>query len=972
VQSSKLKVSGKSRQLSTYFPLSAFRFELSAVYLLFFLSGLSGLVYQIVWVRVFGNVFGNTIHSTSLVVAVFMLGLGVGSYIVGAWADRRYSLQPESLLRTYGIFELAVAALGLGISALLPHLDQVAAMVTSYSREANGWYSLSIPSYLARAGVAVILLTPITLLMGGTLTLLIRHLIRSDLEAGGWRIACLYAVNTAGAALGCFLTDVLLVPVAGLQRTQLVAVFFNVVAALGAFFLARTRSRSSQRSRSVRLQADKTRPAKAGHYVDVVNPLAIPLTSLALAMSGFAAMGMEIVWFRHLSILLGGFRAVFSLLLTVILAGIGAGSMAAGFLSRRTQRPAQWWMVAQGLFVALTLLGMATADAGAIDQIVRADRASQTLDSGLARAFVELWFNARPILFEVGLPALLMGFGFPFANAMIQRAEQSVGRRAGVLYLSNTIGAVCGSLAAGFALLPVFGMQGSATFLAVAAALAVIPLHFVRENEAGRSLALTASVSIAGVAIGLWLVLPSAYVVARAVPLVEGERSVALSEGLTEVITVTEASGKGRTLLTNGHSMSSTTRLSQRYMRALAHIPLLAMEHPETVLVIGFGVGNTTHAATLHPSIRRVEVADLSRSILAHAGYFTDVNRDVLNDPRVVVYVNDGRQHLQMQRPGSYDLVTLEPPPIGYAGVAALYSREFYALARSRLTPKGYISQWLPAYQVPAQTTLAMIRAFVAVFPQAVLISGSEAELLLIGANDSRIEIDPERLAGALARAPLAQADLKRLDFGTVREIVGSFVGSARTLADATSDVDPVTDDRPTQEYGVMSLLNYGESVPGAVVDLGQVAAWCPKCFVDQKPVPLAEGLDTYMALLGRAYMASAADVGRARSLAERQRRLVFGSAYLGAIVPETAEVHNLLGIELAAKGRIDEGITEFRHAMRLEPDSAQTRWHLGAALAYRGAHDEALEQLRRAVQLDPNNAQARHDLDAVLAASRR
>jgi spermidine synthase len=936
-------------------------FPLSFLHLLFFLSGLSGLIYQIVWVRVFGNVFGNTIHSTSLVVAVFMLGLGVGSYLVGAWADRRYSAQPESLLRTYGIFELAVGALGLGISALLPHLDQVAAMVTTYSREANGWYSLSIPSYLARAGVAVILLAPITLLMGGTLTLLIRHLIRSDLEAGGWRVACLYAVNTAGAALGCFLTDVLLVPVAGLQRTQLVAVFFNVVAAFGAFFLARKRWSNKG---SVRLQPDVS--------PQPLSPLAIPLTSLALAMSGFAAMGMEIVWFRHLSILLGGFRAVFSLLLTVILAGIGAGSMAAGFLSRRTQRPAQWWMVAQGLFVALTLLGMAAADAGAIDQIVRADRASQTSDSGLARAFVELWFNARPILFEVGLPALLMGFGFPFANAMIQRAERSVGRRAGVLYLSNTIGAVCGSLAAGFALLPAFGMQGSATLLAVAAGLAVVPIHFVRENEAGRSVALTASLSIAGVAIGLWLVLPSTYVVARAVPLVEGERSVAMSEGLTEVITVTEATGKGRTLLTNGHSMSSTTRLSQRYMRALAHIPLLAMEHPETVLVIGFGVGNTTHAATLHPSIRRVEVADLSRSILAHAAYFTDVNRDVLRDPRVVVYVNDGRQHLQMQRPGSYDLVTLEPPPIGYAGVAALYSREFYALVRSRLTPKGYISQWLPAYQVPAQTTLAMIRAFIAEFPQAVLISGSEAELLLIGANDARIEIDPERLAGALSSAPLAQADLRRLDFGTVREIVGSFVGSAQTLADATRDTDPVTDDRPTQEYGVMSLLNYGEAVPDAVVDLGQVAAWCPKCFVDQKPVPLAEGLDTYLALLGRAYGASAADVGRARSLAERRDRIIFGSAYLGAIVPETAEVHNFLGIGLAAKGRIDEGITEFRHAMRLEPDSAQTHWHLGAALAYRGARDEAVEQLRLAVQLDPNNPQARHDLEVVLAASRR
>jgi tetratricopeptide (TPR) repeat protein len=205
-----------------------------------------------------------------------------------------------------------------------------------------------------------------------------------------------------------------------------------------------------------------------------------------------------------------------------------------------------------------------------------------------------------------------------------------------------------------------------------------------------------------------------------------------------------------------------------------------------------------------------------------------------------------------------------------------------------------------------------------------------------------------------------------------VREIVGTFVGSAQKLAEATRETAPVTDNRPLQEYSVRYLLNFGEGVPGAVVDLGQVAEWCPKCFVDQKPVPLAEGLDTYLALVGRAYAASAADVGRARRLAERRDRTIFGSAYLGAIVPETAEVHNLLGIELAAKGQIDEGIAEFRQAMRLEPDSAQTHWHLGAALAYRGVHDEALEQLRWAVQLDPNNQQARHDLEVVLAASRR
>src|SRR5688572_283181 len=126
--------------------------------------------------------------------------------------------------------------------------------------------------------------------------------------------------------------------------------------------------------------------------------------------------------------------------------------------------------------------------------------------------------------------------------------------------------------------------------------------------------------------------------------------------------------------------MSSTLPLSQRYMRALAHIPLLSMARPESVLVIGFGVGNTTHAATLHPSVRRVELADLSRDILAHAGYFAAANHNVLSDPKVAVHINDGRQHLQMQTPGVYDLIVLEPPPIAYAGVSALYSREFYTL----------------------------------------------------------------------------------------------------------------------------------------------------------------------------------------------------------------------------------------------------------------------------------------------------
>jgi Flp pilus assembly protein TadD/SAM-dependent methyltransferase len=414
--------------------------------------------------------------------------------------------------------------------------------------------------------------------------------------------------------------------------------------------------------------------------------------------------------------------------------------------------------------------------------------------------------------------------------------------------------------------------------------------------------------------------------------------------------------------------MSGTAPLAQRYMRALAHVPLLMIDEPERVLVIGFGVGNTTHAATLHPSVKRVEVADLSKDVLAHAEYFSDANHHVLNDPDVVVYVNDGRHHLQMQPDASYDVIALEPPPIGYAGVVSLYSREFYALARSRLRPRGYISQWLPAYQVPSETALSMVRAFLDVFPQAVLISGAESDLVLLGVKGSRIELDPEKVRLSLSNAPGVRADLDRVHLGTLREVIGTFVASAATLSWATRDVPAVTDDRPLQEYSVRSLLDFGEAVPGSLVDLTGLEAWCPRCFVDGRLIRPLEGLDTYLALLDRAYRATPAEIARLRALPATPPRVVDGSAYLGAVVPETADLHNTLGIALAEKGQIDPALEEFRQALRLDPGSSTTYWHLGAALASKGARDEALTSLQRSVQINPTNGRVQYDLALMYA----
>ncbi|MBI2187023.1 MAG: tetratricopeptide repeat protein [Acidobacteria bacterium] len=960
------------------------------LYFLFFCSGVSGLIYQVVWVRAFGTVFGNTIYSASIVIAVFMLGLGVGSYVVGRWADRRYTNRSDSLLRIFGSFELTIGALAVGVSLLLPHLGDVAASISSYERGWDGWYTLSATSYVARGALAVALLTPITLLMGGTLTLLIRHLVRHDLDAGPGRIALLYGVNTAGAAGGCLLTDLALVPAVGLQRTQLAAFALNVIAGVGAFALASlvrpkpdTTIPKSQGVRRIRLQPDRVRGVRLQPDQD---SRSVPWTALAIALSGFAAMGMEIVWFRHFSMLLGEYRAVFSVLLAIILGGIGVGSLAGGWLAGRGASPAHPWIGAQALFVLSTLIGFTLVDARDLSDAARAASTAQAAVEGWRRAFAELWFNARPMLLVVALPALLMGVAFPLGNAIVQRAEPSVGRRAGLLYLSNTAGAVGGSLVAGFFLLPVLGLQSSVTTLVAIAAAAVVPLHIATAGGRRPYVSATA-LAVAGVALGAWLLLPGDYLIAKGL-LFPPDKAYELSEGLMEVIAVTDGPNGGRVLVTNGHPMSSTELFSQRYMRAMAHIPLLAHGNPRRVLVLCYGVGNTAHAVSLHPSVERIEVVDLSRHVLEHSGYFEEFNRGVLRDARVAVYINDGRHHLRMQPAGSYDLITLEPPPVVHAGVAALYSREFYASARSRLSPKGVISQWLPVFGVSNDVVLSMTRAFVDVFPNTVLLSGANMNLLLVGTNDVRTDIDPARVAEALARAPAVQADLQRLDLGSLREIVGTFVAPAGVLAAATRAAAPVTDDRPLQEYGKRSLVDFGEGgIPSSLIAIGHVAEWCPGCFRDGKPSPPVAGLDAYLALAELAYRAP---TDRSRATPPTPGRVVAGSGYLGSIVPDAPELPKLVamlekrpaeavsGAYVAAEpvearytrattlleaGRFREAIDELRLVVEQAPDAVEARNNLGVALASVGRLDEAIEQFRQALAIRPGFADAQRNL---------
>jgi spermidine synthase len=977
----------------------------AAPYALFFLSGASGLVYEVVWVRQFGNVFGNTIHSAALVTAVFMCGLGAGSYLAGVWADRR---RGEGLLAAYGGSEVLIGALGIALAGILPRLGALSASISSYARDEHGWFEVSALSQIGRCAIAALLLAPMTLLMGATLTLLIRHLVRDDLGRAGVRIGALYGLNTAGAALGCFLTDFALVPRLGLWGTQIASATLNVAVGVAALALAARAARSA-------VPAPEPPPAPEGGAPPEEGARhAVALTAAALALTGFAGMGMEMVWLRFIIGAMGQHRAVFSILLTVILLGIWAGAMIGGAVHRRWGKPASSYIVIEVLFVVATLGLLATFDRSAVDfRLMEAFRAAGSPESGLSPA-AQGWVMIRAVAALVGLPSLLMGCSFPLANANVQRVEARVGRRAGALYLANTAGSVVGSLAAGFVLLPMLGAQQSVFVLALAAGAAIVPLHLsTRASLGGDRAAGAEDYVFAGgflsllVVLASWsMLLPSHYLRTRSLPEPLGQRYLTVSEGPSELLAVSVGPDGSRRLWTNGHSMSTTGFKAQRYMRAFAHLPLLSMEAPARALVICFGVGNTVNAVSLHPSVAHIELADLSRNVLSHGSFFAATNGDVLRDPRLEVFVDDGRQHLRTAPPGAYDLVTLEPPPLAHAGVSALYSKEFYELVRSRLAPGGFATQWLPVEQLQGPESLAVVRAFVDVFPASVLLSGERHDLILMGTTGPSLEIDPAAVERRLRERPRVAEDLERVDLSRITEIVGTFAAGADTLRRATANTRPVTDDAPSMEYSVMSKL-FSSRIPAEIFDVGGVASFCPSCRAGAEPAPGLEDLDAYLHVLGRLYASDAFLIYRSFSptpveldlpeLLEGDGGAISGailrSRYLQRVVgidphglpmslraPQLAALQAFiarhpgepvaalrLGLGELAAGRNPEAEAALRRATELAPESATAHLGLGLALRIGKRFADAIAEYRRGLALTPRDVSGRLGLVEAL-----
>jgi predicted membrane-bound spermidine synthase len=932
-----------------------------AIHALFFVSGAAGLIYEVIWVRQFGTVFGSTVYSVALVTGLFMCGLGLGGWAAGRFADARFRADSASPLRWYGAAELAIAALALGLAWGLPRLAPLAAELARYVPDAAGWYRLAGSGSFARYALAALLIAPITLLMGATLTLLIRHIVGREVGVAGWRISLLYAANTAGAALGCFLTDIALVPALGVFGTQSLAVGLNLAAGIGALALARTRR--AEPHAATPAPPEEPAPGAARERAALV------LTGLALALTGFASMGMQVVWFRHLITLHGSSRPAFSMLLFVILTGIWSGSLVGSACARRVGRVLPVFALSIAAFVASTLAALAAFD------VTEARAAARELFAGaqgagdLSWALAVHWTTLRPALLVVGLPIFFLGAAFPLANAYVQRLAASVGRRAGALYLANTAGAVSGSLLVGFALLPALGTQ-RATGVVLAAALAAVAAIFVaqRRESGAAGPVFAACLALPLLALAAWTRLPEDFLLRRSLMHPPGLRLLALDEGVNETIAVTEYPDLSRGLFTNGHAMSNSTIDAQRYMRAFAHVPLLIHERPRTAMVMCFGVGTTLHAALLHP-LERVDLVDLSEDVLAHAHWFEPTNHGALRDPRVRVHVNDGRQHLRMMPPESYDLITGEPPPITQAGVVSLYSREFFLLARSRLRPNGLISYWLPIRQASPEAVRALLGGFVEAFPDSVLLSGGRAELILLGRVGAPPELDPEAIRARLAALPEVARDLDAVYFGRLQELFGAFVASAPTMRRVASLVPPLSDDRPVLEYGDPAYQRRF-TLPPSLFDLRDAASWCPRCVSprDAPPDDAPESYAAHLALMGRLYSHPYFLRARPSDFRQPVPRVPEGEAiaaeigrslYLRSVLARGPSEH-ARARGLVAAGRLAEATRLLEEVVLLMPGNPEVRAELAAVYRSAGREREACREYTRALALAPAYETAR------------
>jgi len=715
-------------------------------YALFAVSGFAALVYETVWTRRLVLVLGATVYSASTVLAGFMAGFALGA-LLGARLSRK-ALSP---LRLYGWLELGIAA----AAALFPLC--IPLMLEVMERTA-------LPIGPLRFAMSFASVLPATVLMGATFPVLCGA--RSG-EAAGTRIAGLYTANLLGACAGVLVNAFLLLAFLGLAWSHWLAVALNCVVGVTALFLSRDAA-----------VPEPEPPAAASGSVG--------WTALAVGVSGFCGMAFEVVWFRLLLPSFNNSAYGFATVLFVFLFSLGIGS----WLARRVRPGLALLGGLQGLSALLGFVGYAGFELTQVLQSRFADMANSGISPFLFIPFAEALVLLTPL-------AVVQGMIFPTA-ARLDAAGEGAGAAVGRLYFWNTLGAILGTLTAGFWWIPAFNVQ-NALLLILGAALACGAVLIAAAGP--RSLRWAAPAAAAALLALAWgrlrgRYLPSAMMEEWGTHFADlAPELLSYTEDLEGSVAV-EQRGGGRRLVINGVGVAGYTNIT----KLLAHIPLALHPRPERALIICFGLGTTFRSALSHEGVR-VDVVELAGAVLkAFPLFYRDAERWT-GDPRARLIVNDGRNHLLRDREG-YDVILADPsPPLYSAGTVNLYSRDFFALALRKLKPGGLLAVWLPEYPEPEFNMV--LKSFFAAVPHAQLWLGSAGGggVVMLG-SAAPIPLDQARVSRRLAAAGVRR-DLLERD-GEFRDEAAFWklaLGPARDFAGALAAAPEVTDEFPRIEY---------------------------------------------------------------------------------------------------------------------------------------------------------------------------
>ncbi|WP_281613170.1 fused MFS/spermidine synthase [Flammeovirga sp. SubArs3] len=721
--------------------------------LLLFLSGITSLLFQTLWVKQLGIVIGVDIYSTSIVISGFFTGLGIGNYILGKYVEKN-----NSPLLCYAIFEIVTAFLGVTISLLLFYGE------TTYIQMEHTlgafaymipWFLISLPAFF----------------MGGTFLALLKYSKPSE-ENTGKRIGYLYGSNTAGAIVGTLSTPFLIIPIFGVIGAAIFAGFINLLLSAFTIFLF--------------LKTKKETYIKATHA-----PLGkFHIGYLLYCLAGFIGLSQEILWGQIVVQFQNTRTYAFATMLGVFLLGLAIGNFIAG---RYVNKIKNLWfafgtITLSGLFV--TLLSVLFIDQNIITiQEQFGNYMYSVFDTKGALMMGRFLFIS---CYFILLPTICMGALFPIISVIISDGK-NISENSGKLLAWNTFGGVLGSFITGFILFPTLGTIYS-LFLLFILSLGVSFVAFYQVESLRK---FTPSLILF---LSIVFFIPKTKFIDLLLQK-EGGNIVFFQEGIGHTVAVVEEGDDTRKfnrLYIQGVSNTGDVFPSLRYMRLQSLIPLITFNgKPESALVVGLGTGITAGALLQFPELKERRVVELLPEVVEATKYFNG-NYQLSENKAIEILVQDGR-HLLMKEDRVYDLITLEPPPPTAIGVNNLYSKDFYQLCKKRLSKNGMMAQWWPITTQTEEASASMVRAILDVFPYANLWTTEMHEMLVIGSMQP-LNIDLEQIRKRLAYPEVKQA-LDEIGIHNEAQFLSTYVMGRNGLHVFSRNAAPVTDNHPILEY---------------------------------------------------------------------------------------------------------------------------------------------------------------------------